>query len=474
MNGQQVPAEGQRPGYRTLDPVAILSVEDTNGKILDEFRGPQQSQVLSPQVTFMMNSILTDNNARLPLFAPNGPLKLSRPAGAKTGTTDNNRDLWTMGYTPDLVTGVWVGNSDNQEIGQVLGSMAAGPIWHDFMEEVLAGTPATDWDTPGGLERVEVSAVSGLRAGKYCPDKVTEWFARGTAPTKECDIHRQVVIDKTTGEPATPETKPEDREEKVIEVYPEAWAAWAKAAGKLTAMPAPSGQPTARPSQPVESRDVNSTLVVSGPSNGGIVRGQVEIRGYASGKAFASYRVEVGEGLSPAEWKAIGGDHTGRVENGVLERWDTSGLNGAYKIRVSLTEQATPATTPIPSATVQPEGAPPTATPVPAASSPRVKTVEVTVIADNTPPAVRLVSPNNETEFKKKDMERLTITAQVSDNHRLAVTEFYVDDKLVGQSNASPATVEWNTDAGVHLLRAVAKDAAGNEARSSDVRITVK
>jgi 1A family penicillin-binding protein len=475
MNGEPVPSEAQKPGYRTVEPVAILSVEDANGKILEEYKGPEHSQVLSPQIAFLMNSILTDNDARMPLFAPNNPLKLSRPAGAKTGTTENNRDLWTMGYTPDLVTGVWVGNSDNQEIAQVLGSMAAGPIMHDFMEEVLAGTPVKNFDPPGGLEKAEVCAVDGLLPNQACPTKITDWFIKGTVPTKVSNIYQQVTVDKSTGQLATASTKPEDREQKVVAVYPPEWQSWAKAAGKLEDVPQ-APQPTAAPAPPVANNQGNSTLLISSPATGATVRDVVEIRGTASGKGFASYKVEYGEGLTPSTWKPIGVLHAAPTDNGVLERWDTKGLSGLYKIRVTLTEQQVPSptSTPGPVPTARPGQPPLPPTPVPTAVAPKPKVLELPVMVDNTPPVVSITYPADNAEIKKDQMERITFTAQVSDNLRLAQTGFYVDDKLVGTSTASPASYEWVVSAGSHVIRAQAKDAAGNETRSADVKIVVK
>ena len=494
MNGEPVPPDAQKPGYRTVEPVSILSVQDASGKILEEYKGPDQSQVLSPQIAFLMNSILTDNNARMPLFAPNNPLKLSRPAAAKTGTTENNRDLWTIGYTPDLVTGVWVGNSDNQEIKAVLGSMAAGPIWHDFMEEVLAGTPVHDFPPPpSGVEQVRIDPLDGLLPNKYCPNPITEWFIKGTAPTKGGNIHQLVVIDKTTGQPATPQTNPEDRENKVFDVYPPEWASWAKAAGKLTSLPvAPPPAPPA--GQPLANQDANSSLVITGPATGGTVRDVMEIQGTASGKGFASYKVEYGEGLAPTSWIPVGGVHTNPIDNGVLERWDTKGLNGLYKVRITLNEKPLPAPTPGPIPTSQPGKPQPTPAPAPTVAPPKTKVLELPVVVDNTatsaapttikpelpvvvdntPPSVSITYPADNAELQKSQMERITIAAQVSDNLRLAQTDFYVDDKLVGSSTASPATYGWTVSTGPHVIRAVAKDAAGNETRSPDVKIVVK
>ncbi|MFQ5596296.1 MAG: transglycosylase domain-containing protein, partial [Anaerolineae bacterium] len=102
----------------------------------------QHTQAISPQVAYLITNILSDDESRLPAFGENSVLKLSRPAAAKTGTTSDWRDNWTIGYTPDLAVGVWVGNADNTPMRFISGITGAGPIWHDFMEEALRGKPA--------------------------------------------------------------------------------------------------------------------------------------------------------------------------------------------------------------------------------------------------------------------------------------------------------------------------------------------
>ncbi|MGI5837431.1 MAG: Ig-like domain-containing protein, partial [Chloroflexota bacterium] len=444
--------------------------------ILEEFTGPQRVEVLRPQIAYLITSILTDSNARSMLFGSNDPLELGRPAAAKTGTTENNQDLWTVGYTPDLVAGVWVGNSDNDPIAPVLSSLTAAPIWHDFMEEIHAGTPVRQFEEPPGIEKATVCAVSGLRPNKYCTHKTTDVFIKGSVPTKECDIHRMVTVDKTTGHLATMLTPPENRENRVIEVYPPEWAEWAKAAGKAGA-PQPPSEPE-QPAQPVSSQDDNSTLVIASPTAGSTMRsGPLEIRGTASGKSFASYKVEYGEGLAPTEWKPIGGEHNTPVDNNVLERWDPGPLNGPVKIRVTLNHKAEPAPTQVPEPQPGPgtPGPAPTAVPAPPPAPAPPKTVEVTIIVDNQPPTVAITTPSNDTTVQPDRAGKIAISAQVSDNHRVAKTDIYVDNQIIGSSTSVPAaSAEWTAVPGTHVIFAITKDAAGNEARSKDVKITVK
>ncbi len=129
--------------------VGILKVEDKNGRIIEEYK-TNSKKVLSSQVARMINSILSDNEARSYVFGHHNYLNLGkRPVGAKTGTTNDYRDAWTVGYTPSLVTGVWVGNTDNKAMKRgAEGSTMAAPIWHDYMAKVLGNTPIEKFKAP--------------------------------------------------------------------------------------------------------------------------------------------------------------------------------------------------------------------------------------------------------------------------------------------------------------------------------------
>ena len=128
--------------YVPMTPILKI-VDGTTGKTLEELdrKGAlaKAQQVLDPVNAYQVISIMTDNEARAPEYGLDNALilpELKRPAAAKTGTTNDNRDIWTMGFTTDLAVGVWVGNSNNAKTDNVLGASGAAPIWHNFMVEV--------------------------------------------------------------------------------------------------------------------------------------------------------------------------------------------------------------------------------------------------------------------------------------------------------------------------------------------------
>ena len=134
-------------------------------------------------VTNMMRSVINEGTAtaaRAQGFAPD--------AAGKTGTTNDMRDAWFVGFTPELLTVVWVGYDDNQPIG-LTGSQAAVPIWTDFMKTVLAGRPNSAFEPPEGITFVEIDRDTGKLATPYCPRTLTESFITGTEPSEMCPLH---------------------------------------------------------------------------------------------------------------------------------------------------------------------------------------------------------------------------------------------------------------------------------------------
>jgi penicillin-binding protein 1C len=208
-----------------VDPVYILKITDTQGNVLHEYQPPiLDRRVLDERLAYIITDMLSDNAARIPAFGANSALQIGRPAAAKTGTTTDFRDNWVVGYTPNLVVGVWVGNADNQPMEDVTGVSGAGPIYNAFMRRVLAGQPELAFSEPPGLTRVEVCALSGLLPTPQCPLTRVEIFIPGTEPADYDNFYQEFTIDKRTGLLADENTPFEQRLVQTYIVLPqEAW-----------------------------------------------------------------------------------------------------------------------------------------------------------------------------------------------------------------------------------------------------------
>jgi 1A family penicillin-binding protein len=217
-------------GYR-VDENAILDIRDFQGNILYTPQPQPKVRVMDARVAWLISNILSDNDARIIGFGPNSILRLDRPAAVKTGTTSNFHDNWTVGYTPDLVVGVWTGNTDYEAMRDVNGLAGAAPIWHEFMRAVLAGQPPKDFQKPDGLTQVEVCAISGLLPTADCPYRRLEWFIDGTQPTRYDTFYQAVYLDARSGRLASPDTPAQDRLRRVVLDLPPAAQPWAHSQG---------------------------------------------------------------------------------------------------------------------------------------------------------------------------------------------------------------------------------------------------
>lgn len=183
-------------GYK-IEPVAILKIEDKQQRVIYENKPVKPERVLDEKVAFLINNILSDNNARLLTFGPNSYLNLgARAVAVKTGTTNDLRDNWTIGWSKAVIVGVWVGNNDNEKMKNVAsGVSGAAPIWRRQMLDVLTKIPDQPFTAPDGVSEVEVDKVSGYPAhdgfGSY-----REWFINGLVPSGPDTIHTKVKLCK--------------------------------------------------------------------------------------------------------------------------------------------------------------------------------------------------------------------------------------------------------------------------------------
>jgi hypothetical protein len=452
LAGQAIPVDVRRSGYRALDPIAILQVEDSQGKLLSkcgesgtdpcDFTHSQTQQVLTEQLAYLITNVLSDTQARIGAFGSPNPLELDRPAAAKTGTTNDFVDNWTLGYTPQLVTGVWVGNSDSSPMQNVTGLTGAAPIWHAIMKYATQTLPPVGWDMPQGINTVTVCYPSGLLPTHDCQSTRNEVFIAGTEPLSSDNIWQSFQVNKETNKLATVYTPPDLIESRVFEILPPEAADWVRQAG----LPQP---PTEYDTIYTPTETAQSDIIISNLQPFSYVRGALTLTGTVKSDDFSFFRVQFGPGLNPSQWTQIGGDRGDQVDNGDLQPWDTTTLaNGLYSVQLLVVKNDQTFAN---------------------------YTVQVTV--DNTPPQVSLISPTADSEFILGQDESVIIQPDAQDNLSLASVQIVVDNRLVNTTTVAPFTYRWPLKGvlpGPHTIQLKATDAAGNEALSKPVTITVK
>lgn len=301
-----------RDGERAV-PAGILSVTDKGGKILMEFK-EKKFTVFQSESARQLNSILSDDAARSYIFGTGSSLTLrGRPVAAKTGTTQKNRDNWTLGYTPSFVTGVWVGNSNGTSMNaNATGTATASVIWNQYMSKTLEGTPVESFKAPEPLpdslkpvlrgvvpDEVEyvIDRASGKLATEYTPEtyKIKKKFRSGH------DILYFVQKDNPRGEaPARPEDDP------MFAPWEAAVADWLKREAERTNTEFTTEQPptdyddvhlpqyrpavriiSPAPNEQITTADITVTAEASG-THGPISRVEYFLGGQLLGKTYAA------------------------------------------------------------------------------------------------------------------------------------------------------------------------------------------
>jgi len=399
------PEENRRPGYRELDPVPFLRVEGRDWSW--QYTAPATQQVVDAKLNYLLVNVMSDNVARLAAFGYNNALELAdgRPAAVKTGTTNSYWDAWTVGFTPQLVTGVWVGNADNSPMKRVPGSRGAAPIWNGVMATALEGKPIEEFLRPPGIKEVVVCDISGKLPTAHCPNPVREIFVEGNEPTTHCDVHQAFRVNRETGRLATVYTPPELVDEIVYNIYPSDAADWVRE----NDIPQPPTQYDTYGPSPA-----SGPVVVVNPPPYAYVKGIFPIIGNAKAGNFAFYRLEYGPGLNPESWSLIGGDHHNQVDNAPLEFWDVTGLDGLYTLRLTVVEH-----------------------------NQQIHEYATQVTVDNAPPQVTISYPEEGQVYVMEDDEWLSTQADAMDNFSMDRVDFYLDNRLLGTTTVPPYNKRW-------------------------------
>jgi 1A family penicillin-binding protein len=384
-----------------IPPVAILKIVDFKGSVVYQYQPPAGQQVLRPEHTFLMSSILSDNQARVPTYGTNSVLNLPFQVAVKTGTSNDSRDNWTLGYTPDLAVGVWVGNADYTPMLNTTGVTGAGPIWSQFMTygiKVLTGGNPTPFSMPSGIVQRTICTVSGTQPSQWCPSQRQEYFAVDQPPLPpEDDIWREVQFDTWTGLLASPDCTNAYVDDRLAINVTEQWAqAWIRQdkAGQQWARTMGFPDDFFVPDRPCTSNDPRPQLQIVGLQDGQtITQSSLDINIVATASSgFRSWRLDWSSSQNPGNWiKLIGDINTPIVNPYDVYTWNLTGMpNGQVTLRLYLqgagsnyadqnihlnlivpTPTPLPTPTPWPTPTVTPSPLPtdtPTVTEVPTAT----------------------------------------------------------------------------------------------------------
>jgi 1A family penicillin-binding protein len=198
-----------------MDLYGIEKVENWQGRALHEHQESPGKRAISPEVAYLISHILSDNHARSAAFGSSSYLVVKNhpEVSVKTGTTNDKRDNWTIGYTPGFLTAVWVGNNDNSPMSHVAsGITGASPIWNKIMSHALKDQEVHWPPKPDELIGTHVCALSGLRPSSEGCETRFEYFLKETLSAETENLKRGIAVDKTTSQLATTKTLPENIE----------------------------------------------------------------------------------------------------------------------------------------------------------------------------------------------------------------------------------------------------------------------
>jgi membrane peptidoglycan carboxypeptidase len=321
-------AQGMRNGQtvsETIQPSIVLRVETDDGATWLDWSQPESQSVVSPQLAYLINNVLSDAPARWPTWGNPNVLEIGRPVAVKPGWT-SGPDAWTVGYTPARLVAVWTGSSSPlPESGEGPGVRVAAPLWSALMQAATISLPPDSWAMPAGVTEMDVCDPSGLLPTNDCPTIVREVFLNGFEPSQADNLFRAYAVNRETGLLATVFTPPDLVDERVFMVVPAEARDWAAASG----IPVPPEAYDA-----IQPGTLNPNVNISAPAMFAEVSGRVQIVGTAAGEGLQYYRIQVGQGLNPRAWQQIGGDMTTPVTNGILLEWDAGGLSGLYAIQL--------------------------------------------------------------------------------------------------------------------------------------------
>jgi membrane carboxypeptidase/penicillin-binding protein len=421
-------------------PQVILQVQDNSGveqlnctNPISECH-PIKRPVLSQELAYLINDVLSDESARWPTLGHPNSLEIGRPTAAKIGKTNSNQGDWTIGYTPDLLASVWVGSQESSLRDQTPINWTAD-LWRAVFQFASKDYPQNDFPSPTNVNEIDVCFPSGMLPSKDCPQVVKEVFISGNEPTQVDNLYKTFQINSESGNLATIYTSPALIKEQVFLNFPPEAQEWAQENG-IPEIPEDYDVLN------IESIRDNNAYIIS-PDLFSTIKGVIPIKGRATGEEFISYRLQYGSGLNPEYWYQIGVETFDNVQNGQLGIWDTSQLSGLYVLQLLVSYEGDKVSS---------------------------STIQVTI--DNEEPVIDIRYPHDGQTLNTYETGSITILADASDNLGIELVEVSIDGELLTSLDSPPFAVPWKITSGEHIIRVTAQDHAGNK-NSSRVTIVV-
>ncbi len=309
---------------------------------------PEPVQAISPQIAYIMQNILSDDNARAEQFGTNSNLTLARLGiptqnriSAKTGTSNDSRDLWTMGFTRNVVVGVWLGTYDNSPTFGTTGFNSASPIWNAVLESALRGRTPPEFTNPGTITR-EICRTTGTLSYDACPQRTTDIFIQDKfPPPPDQGFVQNIAIDSWSGLRANEFCDDYVVQDTFADINDPSAVDWlntttaGRSYAQTVGLPIPLQAP---PASACSQGQALPTVIVSAPNVNSNVQGQVPIRGQVQAQDFARYELAYASAVQPDTFFPITTSQTQVTTNGGdLGVWDTLQLvNGNYILRLTV------------------------------------------------------------------------------------------------------------------------------------------
>jgi membrane carboxypeptidase/penicillin-binding protein PbpC len=327
--------QGQRVPLYT-----VVSIRDADGNNIEVPGRAESNPAVAPPIAYLMQNIMSDNDARSPAFGTNSGLAFPAYPGrvaAKTGTTDGNRDLWTVGFSSNFVVGVWLGRVDDGVTNNTTQTSAV-PIWNAVMGAVLSSAPPAPFNPPTGVIQQNICPATGALYDATCrTNPVTEVFTQSQPPPSAGQAFvQEVAVDTWTQLRANQYCADNVVTERYLAIADASAAAWLANTTEGRAYAQANNLPTR--TAPTGECVINQTppqIVINAPTEGQVVTETVAINATVLAGDLNRYQVEIAPQGSTT-YTVIAGPFNQQSQNGVIANWDSRTVqNGTYTLRLA-------------------------------------------------------------------------------------------------------------------------------------------